>query len=291
MQQLRKPRLLLSMPSGGDPPPACRPRQNSLICRQAVYGGGGDSARIVIAPASVKECYHYTVKSFQYAEKYQTPVILLTDFFLHNRVESIDELSADADDIKDWNVYPPEADNGNYRRYRRTESGISPRAIPGMEGFIFTTTGLEHTEKGLPDYTPSVHMQMTKKRHQKMQVALADLPAPEVHGPEGKLDVGIISWGSTFGSALEAARLAQNGEKKSRCLENYIHISLPQRYHKRIYGPMRPSADRRIKLRRSVGQSDRSSPSKRSKKIESGDRHTDITGRYSGPADRFIRNG
>ena len=55
----------------------------------AVFGGPGDSARIVIAPTNVVECFRFTAKSFQIAEKYQTPVILLTDFFLHNRVENV----------------------------------------------------------------------------------------------------------------------------------------------------------------------------------------------------------
>jgi 2-oxoglutarate ferredoxin oxidoreductase subunit alpha len=55
----------------------------------AVWGGPGDSPRIVIAPTNVTECYHYTAKSFQLAEKFQTPVIVLTDFFLDNRVENL----------------------------------------------------------------------------------------------------------------------------------------------------------------------------------------------------------
>ena len=185
----------------------------------AVYGGGGDSARIVIAPTNVKECYHYTVKSFQYAEKYQTPVIVLTDFFLHNRVESVDELAAPPVDLEDWNVYPSEETRGRYHRYHVTENGISPRSIPGMEGYIFATTGLEHTERGLPDYSPDVHMKMSKKRHDKLQSALADLPEPAVYAPDGKLDVGIISWGSTFGSALEAAKTAQKQQKKVGALK------------------------------------------------------------------------
>ena len=180
----------------------------------AVFGGTGDAARIVIAPTNVRECYEYTKISFQIAEKYQTPVILLTDFFLHNRVESIDGLPAKESDLKDWNVYPAEDQKGAYKRYTVTRDGISPRALPGMEGYIFTTSGLEHTEKGNPDYTPVVHTQMTQKRHDKIQNALADLPVPEVHAPEGRLDAGIISWGSTFGSALEAARTAQAQGKK-----------------------------------------------------------------------------
>jgi len=94
--------------------------------------------------------------------------------------------------------------------YATSASGISPRAIPGMEGFLFTTTGLEHTEEGIPDYTPKNHMEMSGKRHRKISGALADLPAPEKFGRDHALDVGVIAWGSTFGSALEAVRKAQS---------------------------------------------------------------------------------
>jgi 2-oxoglutarate ferredoxin oxidoreductase subunit alpha len=175
----------------------------------AVFGGPGDSARIVIAPTHVNECYRYTARSFQLAERYQTPVILLTDFFLHNRVENVVAPNAVPEDVKDGNVYPLDSVKDRYQRFEETESGISPRAIPGMEGFMFATTGLEHTEKGLPDYSSQIHMRMTAKRHRKIQGALRDLPAPEDHSPKGPLDLGVIAWGSTFGAALEAVQTAQ----------------------------------------------------------------------------------
>ena len=175
----------------------------------AVFGGPGDSARIVIAPSNVRECYLFTVKSFQLAEKYQTPVIVLTDFFLNNRVENIPAPEVNQEDIVDWNVYPDESKKGTYHRFEDTGSGISPRALPGMEGFIFTTTGLEHTEKGFPDYTADNHMRMSDKRHRKIQGALKDLPPPVEYSHERDLDLGVITWGSTFGAALEAVQKVQ----------------------------------------------------------------------------------
>jgi 2-oxoglutarate ferredoxin oxidoreductase subunit alpha len=175
----------------------------------AVFGGPGDSARIVIAPTHVSECYTFTLKSFQLAEKYQTPVIVLTDFFLDNRVENVPPPRAAKEDTKDGNIYPDTPRGGAYERYAFTDSGISPRAVPGMEGTLFTATGLEHTEKGGPDYSPENHMMMSDKRHRKIQGALTDLRPPEVFAPEGKLDVGVVAWGSTFGSALEAVEHGQ----------------------------------------------------------------------------------
>jgi 2-oxoglutarate ferredoxin oxidoreductase subunit alpha len=79
-----------------------------------------------------------------------------------------------------------------------------------MEGFTFSATGLEHAERGTPDYTPDNHMKMSSKRHRKIQNALADLPVPEEFSRGGKLDVGVIGWGSTFGSVLEAVNIARS---------------------------------------------------------------------------------
>lgn len=176
----------------------------------AVFGGPGDSPRIVIAPTNVAECYHYTVKSFQLAEKYQTPVILLADFYLDNRVENLPMPEASESEKSGSNVLPENSLKGSYRRYEITEAGISPRALPGMEGFIFSATGLEHTQTGVPDYSPENHMLMTEKRHRKISGALGDLPSPEEFSSGGKLDVGVIGWGSTFGSILEAVTSARN---------------------------------------------------------------------------------
>ncbi len=174
----------------------------------AVFGGPGDSARIVIAPTNVMECYTYTMRSFQLAEKYQTPVVVLSDFFLNNRVENVKLPVLSEKDRENWNVYPGNESKGKYRRYGVTDSGVSPRAVPGQEGFLFNATGLEHAESGIPDYSPDNHMKMTEKRHRKIQGALPDLPSPREFSPGGALDVGIIAWGSTFGSGLEAVTRA-----------------------------------------------------------------------------------
>ncbi len=185
----------------------------------AVFGGPGDSPRIVIAPTNVSECYYYTLKSFQLAEKYQTPVIVLPDFFLNNRVENIPEPLASEEEKANSNIYPEEASRGNYTRYEVTDSGISPRAIPGMEGYSFSATGLEHTQRGTPNYSPENHTLMTEKRHRKIRSALTDLPPPVEFSSGGPLHVGVIGWGSTFGSALEAVNKAKEKGSKVGALK------------------------------------------------------------------------
>ncbi|MGD9321872.1 MAG: 2-oxoacid:acceptor oxidoreductase subunit alpha [Desulfobacteraceae bacterium] len=202
------PAVIINAQRGG-PATGLPTKTEQSDLHSAVFGGPGDSPRIVIAPTNVIECYTYTLKSFQLAEKYQTPVIVLPDFFLNNRVENVPLPNASEEEKADGNIYPDEAVKGEYTRFEITESGISPRSVPGMEGYNFSTTGLEHTERGIPNYSPENHMMMTEKRHRKIHSALMDLPVPVEFSSGGKLDVGVIAWGSTFGSALEAVQRSQ----------------------------------------------------------------------------------
>ncbi len=202
------PAVILDAQRGG-PSTGLPTKTEQSDLHAAVFGGPGDSPRIVIAPTNVAECYHLTVKSFQLAEKYQTPVIVLTDFYLDNRVENLVMPVATELEKADGSVYPELSAQNGYARYLDTESGISPRSLPGMEGFEYVATGLEHTERGQPDYSPEIHMKMTEKRFRKIYSALADLPVPEELSLDGELDVGVIGWGSTFGSIEEAVYTAQ----------------------------------------------------------------------------------
>jgi len=201
------PAVILNAQRGG-PSTGLPTKTEQSDLHAAVFGGPGDSPRIVIAPTDVEECYRHTVMSFQLAEKYQTPVIVLTDFYLDNRVENLPMPQATESEIADANEYPDESVRGAYKRYLMTDSGISPRSIPGTEGFTFSATGLEHVEKGTPNYTEDNHMSMTEKRHRKIAGALEDLPAPVEYSRGGPLDVGVIGWGSTFGAILEAVNIA-----------------------------------------------------------------------------------
>jgi 2-oxoglutarate ferredoxin oxidoreductase subunit alpha len=95
---------------------------------------------------------------------------------------------------------------GPYPRSAMTVDLISPRAIPGELGGIHTVTGLEQNAAGRPKDTPEIHIAMTEKRHKKLEPAIRhpDLTTCKRFGDEGKVDVGVIAWGSTFGEALEA---------------------------------------------------------------------------------------
>ncbi len=203
------PAVILDAQRGG-PSTGLPTKTEQSDLHAAVFGGPGDSGRIVIAPTNVSECYKYTVKSFQFAEKYQSPVIVLTDFYLDNRVENVPPPSSTAGEIEDMTIGPHKDVAGSYVRFEDTASGISPRSIPGAQGFNYVATGLEHTKTGSPNYSPEVHMSMTEKRFRKLETALQDdLPKPKEFGASEEMDLGVIGWGSTFGSVLEAVNLAK----------------------------------------------------------------------------------
>jgi len=174
----------------------------------ALYGGNGDSPRVVIAPSSTEECYQATVKALHIAEKYQTLVIVLLDFFLSNSVKNIDTPELDDNGDLSSNMEPDLSDLSEYLRYKITDSGLSPRTLPGTPLGMYTSTGLEHGENGKPKTDTETHMKMTAKRFRKHQSILSEAPEPVVSGYKENIDVGIISWGSSAGAAHEAVALA-----------------------------------------------------------------------------------
>ena len=177
----------------------------------ALYGGHGDAPRIVIAPTNVDGCYRCAGKAFEMAERYQTPVIVLLDLYLSNRYETV-QLPTQAPFAENCDKpLATETLAAGYKRFALTDDGVSPRALPGMPGGMHVVTGLEHNELGRVNEQPEVHEAMSHKRHHKLQAALKhpDFWPWRRFGDDGKVQIGLIAWGSTFGEALEAMRRMQ----------------------------------------------------------------------------------
>ena len=176
----------------------------------AVFGGTGDSPRVVLAPTDTKSCYEATVLALYLAEKYQTLVVLLLDFFLSNSIRNIEIPQKPSLETLNANIAPDKSDLKGYKRYKITENGISPRVIPGTPGGMFFSTGLEHDEYGRPNYSDANHLKMTQKRYNKFHSVLMEAPDPEISAADKKeFDIGVVSWGSSAGAAHEAAMTAQ----------------------------------------------------------------------------------
>jgi 2-oxoglutarate ferredoxin oxidoreductase subunit alpha len=172
----------------------------------AVFGGHGDAPRIVLAPTNVEGCYRCAGKAFEMAEAYQTPVIVLLDLYLSNRYETV-MYPARAPFAPNQSKVPEKHQLGDgYRRFALTEDFISPRTVPGEEEGIHVATGLEHNELGRPNDQPEMHQAQSRKRHEKLKAALKhpDFTHYKRFGDEGRVEVGVIAWGSTFGECLEA---------------------------------------------------------------------------------------
>ena len=179
----------------------------------ALYAGNDEAPRFVLAPDSVEDCFYQMINAFNLAEEYQMPVVLLSDQAMSARVETIPDIDLSAVKLADrLKPEPPEADE-TYLRYQLTESGISPMALPGMPNMFYTAEGLEHDERGAPNYSPEIHKAMTEKRHRKVdmaRMAVQRMPVSERWG-DTKAEIGIMGWGSSKGAVSEAMeRVAQN---------------------------------------------------------------------------------
>jgi 2-oxoglutarate ferredoxin oxidoreductase subunit alpha len=192
----------------------------------AIHGGHGDSPRIVLAAASVAECFHLGVWAFNLAEEYQTPTILLTDYSLSFRTETIEHF-----DLSKYPVINRKQPQGalapkEYRRYHVNGSLISPMALPGTPNAQYTATGLEHNEYGNPAYTPEAHVQMTEKRWRKLDPLRSSHDFVRRFGAP-KAKVGIICWGTTAGPSRGAVFLAEQEEIPVAMLQVQMLSPLP----------------------------------------------------------------
>lgn len=206
----------------------------------ALYGVHNESPRVVMAPTSVEDCFYLIQHALNIAERYQMPVIVLSDQSLAHRRCTIPK--PDLARVPRWERITPEpGTNGEYARYAITETGISPMAIPGMPGLAYTATGIEHNEYSDPTYTPENLQAMKSKRFRKLQTLGEEYAEQFVRiwgDPEGA-EVGIIGWGSTEGVIREAMQLAQAEGMKCSALYPKILLPLPVRMIEEFAGKVK----------------------------------------------------
>lgn len=194
----------------GGPSTGLPTKQEQSDLNIAIYGSHGDSPRIVVAPATVKDCFSLTVEAFNLAEMCQMPVMYLTDFYLAQAGRTMEEPDLDKIPVID-RLRPTPEQLKDYKRFEQTESGVSPMAKPYDDDTYYIATGLEHNEIGNPDISPAAHRKMSDKRHKKLDVAVEYARergtfTREYGDPDAK--IGIITWGSTEGALQEAIDIA-----------------------------------------------------------------------------------
>ncbi len=168
----------------------------------ALHAGHGEFPRAIFAPGTVRQCYDVTRRALEAAHKFQTPVIILTDQFLQDFEQTLEPLSEACAPIDRCLADSPGAD---YARYAVTESGVSPRAVPGGAALVIADSD-EHTPQGHLSEDLDSHMAQQDKRMRKLGGMSAEAMPPELYGP-AEAETLLICWGSTYGPAREAVDL------------------------------------------------------------------------------------
>ncbi|WP_458413830.1 2-oxoacid:acceptor oxidoreductase subunit alpha [Schinkia sp. CFF1] len=191
-----------------------------------IFNTHGEIPKIVLAPSTVEEAFFDAVESLNLAEEYQCPVILLTDLQLSLGKQTVEPLDFSKIEVRrgklDLNAeLTADGPDGNFKRYRVTEDGISQRVVPGMKNGLHHMTGVEHSEIGRPSEAPANRKAQMDKRFNKMVNLNVKNPVHK-NVKHDEADVLVIGFNSTRGGIEEAmGRLENDGIKV-----NHAHIRL-----------------------------------------------------------------
>jgi 2-oxoglutarate ferredoxin oxidoreductase subunit alpha len=211
------PVLIVDVQRGG-PSTGLPTKTEQSDLNHAIYGGHGDLPRIVVAPGNVEDCFYQTVRAVNLAERYQLPVIVLSDQSLAQLTEGMPLPALNSLQIVDRErpeIFPEEA----FQRYIVTHDGVSPISAPGDSYGEYIAESVEHDNSGRPNFSPHFHSEMTAKRFRKLQAAAEELSKDPLNITElvdSRAQLGVIGWGSTQGAIHEAVLKAR---------KNSIHVS------------------------------------------------------------------
>ena len=188
---------------------------------QVMGAGQGDYPRLIVAPTNIADCFKTVPQLFNLVDKFQCPGIIISDLLLSEGRSSIDPAELDFNvpiergEIIGLNGAVSPA-NGHYKRYEVTDSGISPRALPGTPGFEHVVATDEHDEDGVlisDEFTnPHKRRAMHEKRMRKMEAVLPLIESPQLYGRE-EAQVTLVGWGSTEGVIREAIQKLASEER------------------------------------------------------------------------------
>jgi len=177
-----------------------RTEQGDLL--MTLYAGHGEFPRIIYAPGTLLQGFQLTKKAFDIADRYQIPVIILTDQAFIDSLSMVEKSALSTSDIEEYIIKTSD----DYKRYEITNDGISPRGIPGFgSGFVCVDSD-EHDEYGRITEDMRVRNQMNEKRMKKHDLLLNEIVAPTFHGPKEYRNL-VLCWGSTFPIIKEAVQM------------------------------------------------------------------------------------
>jgi len=230
----------------GGPSTGLPTRQEQGDLQFALHPAQGDFPHIVTAPGDLRETYQDIFSAFNWAERYQMPIIVMSDKKLASVYTTIDKLELRYDKIdrgerftgSEWTAVdakgPNDTANGHngntkhgdgnvkeYLRYALTKDGISPRSRPGIPGGRFWVTSDEHDPDGHITEGVEMRMAMMHKRMGKLALAQKAIPQDQqyaLHGP-ADAELTVVAWGSTKGTILDAMKVLEAQGKKINFLQ------------------------------------------------------------------------
>lgn len=197
--------------SRGGPSTGLPTRQDQSDLRFALHPAQGDFPHIVVAPSDTQEIFDDAFESFNWADRYQVPVVILVDKTLATQAMTLDAIKQEGLRIDrglrfTGNGRVNGESHKGYQRFAFTESGVSPRAFPGEEGGVFWSTSDEHDPEGHITEDAENRIRMMEKRMGKLDRVAREIP-PErkigVYGPKDA-ELTLVGWGSTKGVMLDA---------------------------------------------------------------------------------------
>jgi 2-oxoglutarate ferredoxin oxidoreductase subunit alpha len=188
----------------------------------ALYAGHGEFPRIIFAPGKLEDAFYLTQRAFNLTDKYQVPVFVLTDQYFIDSYYNIPPF-----DLSDIKVEKHIIKTGrDYKRYELTESGISPRGIPGYGEGLVVVDSDEHDEEGHITEDLQLRTKMVDKRLRKLELIKEEIIPPELW-PEQDYKTIVVCWGSTYYAVREA-------------LERLARKDVSLLHYKQVY-PLHPS--------------------------------------------------
>jgi 2-oxoglutarate ferredoxin oxidoreductase subunit alpha len=189
----------------------------------ALNASQGEFPRVVVAPGDVEECFYCTIEAFNLAEKYQVPAIILNDKYIIESHKStptfnIGSVGVDRGELLEAEEWMEE---GEYKRFEITETGVSPRIILGTRGATMLANGNEHNEYGYTTIDPVRVVEMADKRFRKknyLAKEVSGLHPVKIYGTDDP-EVTLVGWGSTKGPALEALKLLERDGVRARFVQ------------------------------------------------------------------------
>jgi 2-oxoglutarate ferredoxin oxidoreductase subunit alpha len=172
-----------------------------------LYGDPGDAPKVILAPSSIEECFHFVILARKLAESFRTPVFVLSDANLATGVSPFPRPKVD----EEWFALPIDQSpwQENVRAYEWEDAtGLSQRPIPGMKNGMYTLTGLAHDEESHVAYDPSINQRSAEHRSRKLAALQQSLKVPKTNGDE-EGDLLLVGWGSTKGAIEEAVQKAR----------------------------------------------------------------------------------